>query len=460
MEHFTYRSGRLFCEDVAADSLASAYGTPLYVYSKNTLIERLAAIKTAFEEASPIIAFSVKSCSSLGVLNVLAEHGSGFDIVSGGELFRAIKAGGDPRKIVFAGVAKTDEEIRFALENDILMLNVESEAELDNIQNLAARMGTTAPVALRLNPDIDAKTHAKTTTGKLENKFGIDFATASRLVRNIAVQPNLRLLGLDLHLGSPIYSTEPYSQALAKVVDFIREHRSPRAQFEYLNVGGGFGLLYRNQTVPTFQEYADAILPFVKRAGCRLILEPGRSIVGNAAVLLTTVVYLKDNGSKHFTIVDAGMNDLIRPALYDAYHFCWPTVSAKTPPAHLFASPDAAAYFSRESAEMESEHAMRDVDADGLLLTDVVGPICESSDCFARGRRLPLMERGGVLAVFSAGAYGFTMSSNYNSRLRPAEVMVDGATARVIREREALESLIAGERLFTAEANGDPLSEN
>ncbi len=447
MEYFSYQSGKLFCEGVAADDLAERFGTPLYVYSKAELIERFTRVKKAFSAVPTTIAFSVKSCSSLGVLKVLHDQGAGFDIVSGGELFRALKIGADPRKIVFAGVGKTDDEIRQALEEDILMFNVESEAELDNIQNIAANLGMVAPVALRLNPDVDAKAHAKTTTGKKENKFGIDFATASRIVRNIAVQPNIRLIGLDLHLGSPIYSTEPYCEALAKVADFIRDHRSPRAQLESLNVGGGYGLLYREQTVPTFQEYADAIVPWVKKTGCRLIVEPGRSIVGNSAVMLARVLYVKDNGTRHFTIVDAGMNDLIRPAMYDAYHFCWPTRSDKNPPAHLFNSPEASEYFGRESSETESDSARinRDVRSDGLLMTDVVGPICESSDCFAKGRRLPPMMRGQVLAMFSAGAYGFSMSSNYNSRPRGAEVMVDGDRATVIRERETYDSLIAGE---------------
>ncbi len=447
MKHFSYRSGALHCEDVSVDALAEKYGTTLYVYSKATLLDAFHSAQNAFASVSPIIAFSIKSCGNLAVLKVLREAGAGFDIVSGGELYRALQVGADPRKIVFAGVGKRDDEIRFALENDILMFNVESEAELDNIQAIAASMGMVAAVALRLNPDVDAKTMAKTTTGKKENKFGIDLATASRIVRNIADHPNLRLLGLDLHLGSPVFTTAPYSQALEKVADFIRDHRSPRAQFEYINAGGGFGLLYRDQTVPSFQEYADAIVPFVKKAGCKLIIEPGRSIAGNSAILLSRVLYIKDNGYKHFTIVDAGMSDLVRPAMYDAYHFCWPTRSAKNPPANLFNSPEAADYFNRETVEHESGARNRDVSDDGLLMTDVVGPICESSDCFAKDRRLPVMERGQVMAFFSAGAYGFSMASNYNARPRPAEVMVDGSESRLIRERESYESLIAGEHM-------------
>ncbi len=445
MEHFSYRSGQLYCENVAVQKLAEEHGTPLYVYSRATLEERYQALKKAFAELSPLIAFSVKSCSSLGILKVLRDLGAGFDIVSGGELARALHVDADPRKIVFAGVGKNDEEIRSALDNDILMFNVESEAELDNIQNIAADMGMVAPVSLRINPDVDAKTHVKTTTGKKENKFGIDFATASRITRNIAVQPNLRLLGLDVHLGSPVNSGEPYTEALGKIADFIREHRSPRAQFEYLDIGGGFGLLYRDETVPTFQEYADAIAPLVKKTGCKVILEPGRSLVGNAAILVTRVLYVKDNGSRHFTIVDAGMNDLLRPALYDSYHFIWPVRSAKIPPSHLFASPEAQEYCNREAVEMYNAHGKRDINQDGLALTDVVGPICESSDCFAKSRRLPILERGVNLAVFSAGAYGFSMSGNYNSRPRAAEVLVEGDVGRLIRVRESYEDLMDGE---------------
>ena len=447
MEQFGYRSGRLYCEDVAVDDLAARFGTPLYIYSRAALESKYRAVEKAFDDIPTTVCFSIKSCSSIGILKVLRDLGSGFDIVSGGELHRALHVGADPRKIVFAGVGKTDEEIRAALDRDILMFNVESEAELDNIQNIAASAGTVAPVALRLNPDVDARTNVKTTTGRKENKFGIDFATASRIIRNIAVQPNIRLLGVDVHLGSPVDSIAPYAEALDKIADFVREHRSPRAQLEYLNTGGGFGLLYRDQAIPSFQEYADVIVPYVKKAGCKLIVEPGRSIAGNAAILLTRVVYLKDNGHKHFTIVDAGMNDLIRPAMYDSYHFCWPSRSAGEPPAHLFNSPGASAYFAKETLDAETGQNSREVHSDGLIMTDVVGPICESSDCFARRRRLPVMERGQNLAIFSAGAYGFSMASNYNSRPRSAEVLVEGADARVIRERETLDAILSGETM-------------
>ncbi|MDR1535535.1 MAG: diaminopimelate decarboxylase [Planctomycetota bacterium] len=445
MKHFNYREGELFCEGVPARSLAEKYGTPLYVYSRNSFLDAYRDICRAFAKASPLVAFSVKSCSNLAILNILREAGAGFDIVSGGELHRVVKVGADPRKVVFSGVGKSDPEILQALDQDILMFNVESEAELDNLQAMSAGMGTVAPVALRLNPDVDAHTHAKTTTGKKENKFGIDFSVASRIIRNIAEQPNIRLLGLDVHLGSPIYSTLPYRQALAKLTDFIKEHRSPRAHLEYLNIGGGYGLLYRDQAVPSFQEYADAIIPFIGKTGCKLILEPGRSLSGNGAVLLSRVLYTKNNGTRHFTIVDAGMSDLVRPAMYDAYHFCWPTQYARTPPAELFGSPEAKDYLNRETGEDWEAPPSGAVDAEGFRLTDVVGPICESSDCFTRGRRLPVLERGDLISFFSAGAYGFSMSSNYNSRPRPAEVLVNGGESREIRKRETLPELTAGE---------------
>ncbi|MDR0361603.1 MAG: diaminopimelate decarboxylase [Planctomycetota bacterium] len=445
--HFEYRDGELWCEGVSARELAEKYGTPLYVYSRQRLLDAFTDIRDAFSGVQTTICFSIKSCGNLAILKVLRDVGAGFDIVSGGELFRVTAAGGDPRKIVFAGVGKTDEEIARALELDILMLNVESESELDAIQNIAAAMGKVAPVALRLNPDVDGKTHAKTTTGKKENKFGIDLANASRLVRNIAEHPNVRLLGIDAHIGSPINSIAPYRQAVEKIAAFVREHRSPRAVLEYINIGGGFGSVYRNENTPSFAEYASVIIPYVKAAGCKLIVEPGRSIAANSAVLLTRVTYVKDNGFKHFTIIDAGMNDLVRPAMYDSYHFCWPARFDGQPPSPLFDSPDADAYFAREDEEAGANQALRDIDSRGLILTDIVGPICESSDCFAKGRRIPVPERGEIMAVFSAGAYGFTMSGTYNARPRPSEVLTENGVSRVIRERETYADLIRGEIL-------------
>jgi diaminopimelate decarboxylase len=400
----------------------------------------------------------VKSCGTLGVLRVLRDCGAGFDVVSGGELHRALAAGGDPKRIAFAGAGKTEQELRAALEAGIFLFNVESEGELARLNDLAGALGRTAPAALRLNPDVDAGTHRKTTTGRLENKFGVDFATAGRILKNPDACPHVVFTGVDLHLGSPINSTEPYRTALEKVAGFVREHRSPsRAPLEWLDVGGGFGLLYRDQSVPTFADFAAAIVPFARVMGCKLVLEPGRSLVGNAGVLLATVQYVKDNGYKLFAIVDAGMNDLVRPAMYDAYHFVWPTRSEMTPPVRLFSQRetgpgrephatelDMLIYLEQE--EMDEQSAPDGApDHYGRLRMDVVGPICESSDCFAKGRRLPPLARGDRLALFTAGAYGMTMSSNYNARPRPAEALVDGGAARLVRARETYDDLLRGE---------------
>lgn len=443
MRGFSYKNGELHCEGVAVTDLARDHGTPLYLYSKQALVENYREIDAAFSGVDHGVYFSVKSCSSLGVLNVLRQEGSGFDIVSGGELHRVLAVGADPSRIAFAGVGKTDAEIRYALESGIGLFNAESEAELDNIQAIAKALGKTARVGMRLNPDVDALTHAKTTTGKKENKFGIDFPTASRIAKGMAARPNLSLVGVDCHLGSPINSVKPYAEAMEKVAAFVRDHRTPLAPLDTIDIGGGFGLLYRDQETPTFVDFAAVIVPHVKAAGCRLITEPGRSIVGNAGVLLARVLYIKDNGHKLFTIVDAGMNDLVRPAMYGAYHFCWPTKYAGNPPSRLFAGEGADAYLEQEVRDGASR--AEGADSAGFYATDVVGPICESSDAFAHHRRLPLMARGDLLAIFSAGAYSFSMSSHYNSRPLPAEVLVDGQTVKVIRGREDYRTLTANE---------------
>lgn len=428
MSGFFYRNGELFCEETAAADIAQATGTPVYVYSRAAIIERYRAIAQAFNGIKHIICFSVKSCSSLGILAVLRAEGCAFDVVSGGEIFRVLAAGGEANKMVYAGVGKTDVEIRFALEKGILMFNVESDAELANLDRLAGEMKTVAPVALRLNPDVDPRTHRHTTTGKKENKFGLDIKIASQLVSRFADFPHLRLDGVHIHIGSPVNSVEPYAKAVAKAVAFVKKHESRQQPFRYINMGGGFGLVYHHENTPSFAEYAEAIVPPIKKIGRTLILEPGRAIVGNAAVVLTQVQYRKWNGHKTFVIVDAGMNDLIRPALYDAYHRIWP---AKLPP-ELPGDGDIAA-------------VAHGCPRDHLEAVDIVGPVCESADCFAKARLLPRVERGHLLAVFSAGAYGFSMSSNYNSRPRPAEVLVDGSSWRIIRQRETWEDLLRGE---------------
>lgn len=426
LDHFDYKNNRLHCDGVAVDDIAAEAGTPVYIYSRAMLEERYRELADAFSGVETTVCFSVKCCSSLGVLSVLRQCGSGFDVVSGGELFRVIRAGGDPLRAVFAGVGKTDMEIRYALEQGLLMFNVESEEELAAIDHVAKRLGKTAPVALRLNPDVDPKTHRHTTTGKKENKFGIDLERAGRLVANLANYPGIALKGLHVHIGSPVNSTQPYADALDKVLDFLDANKAECGDVEYINCGGGFGLVYKDESVPPFVDYAAVIVPRVKQAGKKLILEPGRSIAGNAGILVGEVQYVKSNGEKFFVILDTAMNDLIRPAFYEAYHLIWPTATAVPP---LRASTSRSVNSKTPTAE--------------LMHADIVGPVCESSDCFAKDRAIPMVKRGEKLALFSAGAYGFTMASTYNSRPRPAEVLVEGDAWRVIRRRETWDDLVA-----------------
>jgi diaminopimelate decarboxylase len=427
MNAFEYRDKTLFCENIKIEDIISEVGTPAYIYSKNAILARYQELKTAFGDVDTLICFSVKSNSNLSICKVLAEAGSGFDVVSGGELFRAIKAGGDPSRIVFAGVGKTDREIRYALKNNILMFNVESPAELDHINSLAGEAGKVAKVALRINPDIDAKTHAKTTTGKKENKFGIDFTEVEELITQSARYSNIDLCGLHVHLGSPIYTVDPYVRALRKIVKLIQKCRDTGLDIEYMNIGGGYCISYTGEDVIRPKDYASKILPIVKEMQCNIIMEPGRFIVGNSGILITGVTYTKETlHGKKFIICDAAMNDLIRPALYDAFHRIWPVnTSIKMP-------------------KVEDPH--KATIKKGMELVDIVGPVCESSDVFAAKRALPKVGEGDLLAIFSAGAYGFSMSSQYNSRPRPCEVLVDGDQYRIIRKRETYEDLVKGEK--------------
>ncbi|MEP9411021.1 MAG: diaminopimelate decarboxylase [Candidatus Brocadia sp.] len=426
MDTFEYRDKTLFCENVKIEDVVSEVGTPAYIYSKGAILARYRELKTAFRDVDTLICFSVKSNSNLSICRILADEGSGFDVVSGGELFRAIKAGGEPSKIVFAGVGKTDREIRYALENDIFMFNVESLAELKHINTIAGETGKMPRVALRINPDIDAKTHAKTTTGKKENKFGIDFTGAERIMKQAASYPNVDLCGLHVHLGSPIYSVDPYVRALRKVVRFVRNCREGGQDIEFMNIGGGYCISYTGEKVIRPKDYAVKILPLVKEMQCNLILEPGRFIVGNSGILVARVIYTKETvHGKKFVVCDAGMNDLIRPALYDAFHRIWPVnTSIKMP---------------------EVENPDKSQSKTGMDFVDIVGPVCESSDIFAAKRALPRVKEGDLLTIFSAGAYGFSMSSSYNSRPRPCEVLVEGDRYRVIRKRETYEDLVRGE---------------
>jgi len=424
MDFFKYRDGELHCEDVPASELAEKFGTPLYVYSKATMLDHLAKIKEAFAAADPVVCYSVKANGNLSVLRALAGAGAGFDVVSGGELFRVLRAGGDASRVVYAGVGKTAKELDEALSAGIMVLNCESAPELDALQAATGRAGARARVALRINPDVTAGGHRHISTGHKETKFGISPEAAAHILRRADAWPDLLFDGVHVHIGSQITSPEPYMAALDRTVAFVKANRSELAPLSYLNSGGGFGVFYRSEDGASgAEEFAAAIVPRVKDAGCRLVLEPGRFIVANAGVLLARIIYVKDSGAKRYYIVNAGMNDLIRPALYEAFHEIWPAESSLLPP-------------SRGGQ----------VAGATLRVADVVGPICESGDFLAVGRALPEMAAGELVAVFTAGAYGFSMSSNYNSRPRPAEVLVEGKKASLARKRETYESLVAGEK--------------
>ena len=424
MDHFEYRDRELYCEDIPIRKLAEKYGTPLFVYSSATLLHHLKAIQTAFAAASPVICYSVKTNGNIHIAKLMAEHGSGFDVTSGGELYRALQAGATGDKIVFAGVGKTDPEIKEALANDILFFNVESEEELHNLGAVAKSVGKVARATLRVNPDLPPKTHAKTDTSVKGVKFGLDIDTVVEVAQGVVGHPNLRLVGLHMHLGSPILSAEPYRLGIEKGLKLIEAFRKQGHPITYLNMGGGFGINYRKQEALPASAFADVIVPGVQAAGCQLVLEPGRFIVGNAGILVSRVVFTKETGGTRYIIQDAAMNDLIRPTLYDSFHRIWPV----QPAAGLPAPP----------ADYEA-------DIPDTVTQSVVGPVCESGDFLAKNRALPVMKRGDLLATFSAGAYGMAMSSNYNARCRAAEVLVTGGTARLIRRRETYADLVAAE---------------
>ena len=430
MDYFTYRRGELWAEDVSVQSLAEKHGTPLYIYSAKTIVEHFRKLKEAFAglPQPPTICYSIKANSNLSILKLMKDEGSGFDVVSGGELFRALKVGADPKKIAFAGVGKTDEEILFALEKGILMFNVESEAELENIDRLAGQAQRKASVALRINPDVDPQTHTYISTGKKENKFGVDLIRAKKIFERARSLKNAELRGLHFHIGSQITKIDPYVETLNRIAAFLPEVREAGATVDWLDIGGGFGIWYKDKLARPAGEIAAAMVPLLKKLGCKVILEPGRFIVGNAGILVTRVLYVKESGDKKFVICDAGMNDLIRPTLYSAYHRIWPV---KTDPGH--------------SGEPPDEERWKGPSA----VTDVVGPICESGDFFAKDRNLPPLKRGDLVCVFSAGAYGFAMASNYNSHPRPCEVMTAGKTAEVVTERESMEDLLRHERIVS-----------
>jgi diaminopimelate decarboxylase len=412
MHDFHYQGGELFCENVPIQKIAEEVGTPCYIYSHRTLIRHFQAFDQAFQAIPHIVAFAMKSNSNLTVLRLLAKEGSGADIVSGGELFRALHAGIPPNKIVFAGVGKSKEEIRYALESEILMFNVESPGELQKINEVAGAMGLRARVALRINPDIDPQTHPYISTGLKKSKFGIE---ADRALEEFDAAGNLshiEVVGVHSHIGSQLTQVTPFVDALKKAIALIQTLQAKDLHIQYLNIGGGLGITYSDETPPHPKELATAISPLLQSLSCQIIMEPGRSIVGNAGILVTKVLYNKDSASKRFVIVDAAMNDLLRPSLYDAHHDIQPVIKNESSIVHT---------------------------------VDVVGPICESGDFLAKARKMAQSQPGDLLAVMSAGAYGFTMSSNYNSRPRVPEVLVKGEDMFEIRKRETYEDLIRGE---------------
>jgi diaminopimelate decarboxylase len=427
MDHFHRRDGHAYAEEVPLAALADAVGTPTFVYSRRTIELHYRRLAEAFAGVDLLLCYSVKGCSNLGVLSILERLGAGFDIVSGGELFRVLKTGADPRKIVFAGVGKRPAEMRAALDAGILMFNVESEPELRLLDEVARSADTCANVALRINPDVDPKTHTYISTGKRESKFGIDLETADRLAKEIPSLAGVRVTGVHAHIGSQITEVGPHVEAMKKALDFAARARAAGNPVDTLNMGGGFGIYYRGGEARPAGEFGQALVPLVKAAGLRLVLEPGRFIVGNAGVLLSRVMYVKTSGDRRFVIADAAMNDLIRPSLYGAHHSIWP---------------EAAPF---EEAEAEAR-------ASECWTADIVGPICETGDFLGKDRRLPPVSNGDLLVVRSAGAYGMVMSSNYNSRPRAAEVLVDGDRWTVVRERETLDDLVRGERLAPADA--------
>jgi len=425
MDYFNYKNGKLFAENVDVETITAEVGTPVYIYSKATFKEHLQKIKEAYSELDTTICYSVKACGNINILKFMADAGSGFDIVSGGELYRVLQAGGEPSKIVYAGVGKTDKEIIEALNAGIGYFNIESEAEMENLIRLAKQQGKQPKAALRVNPDVDPKTHTYTTTGKKETKFGVDIERARKVFADYGKNKAVKLCAIHIHLGSAGKTVEPYAEAIEKALALIDQLRSDGFTIEAVDMGGGYGADYTTAAAPTAADYAAAIVPLLAGKNLKLILEPGASIAANTAILATQVLYLKSSGSKKFVIVDAAMNDLIRPPLYGAFHFIWPTKIDK---------------------KFTPTRRDRDLQLAGTEVVDVVGPVCESADFFAQDRALPPVKRGDFISIFTAGAYGFTMSSNYNARPRPAEVFVDDSKFSIIRKRETYEDLTSLEK--------------
>jgi diaminopimelate decarboxylase len=429
MHLFHYRDGHLYCEDVDLARVATEFGTPTYVYSAGTILDHYTRLDAALAPLNHLICYAVKANSNRAILNLLVGAGAGFDIVSGGELFRVLAAGGDPAKCTFAGVGKSRDEIEYALERGVYSFNVESEAELDSIERMAGAKKMRAPIALRVNPDVDPHTHQYISTGSQENKFGIALNQVRAVYERAARMSNIEIIGVQMHIGSQITEAKPFASAIEKVVPVVRDLKSKYA-IKFFSIGGGMGIIYRHAlgsgsgkwwhdhgepSAFSVGDYAEAIVPPLRDLGIRTLVEPGRFLTGNAGVLLTRVRYIKQTGGKKFAIVDAGMNDLIRPALYQSYHEIVPAKQPKT----------------------ERERKISKI--------DIVGPVCESGDFFALGREMPEVHEGDLLAIMSAGAYGFVMASNYNSRPLPAEALVRGDKFALVRTRQTREDLVRGE---------------
>ncbi|HMK61859.1 MAG TPA: diaminopimelate decarboxylase [Dissulfurispiraceae bacterium] len=413
MHFFEYKKGELYAEDVPVREIAAKYGTPVYIYSSKTLLRHFNAYDNAFDGKSHIICFALKANSNAAIIRLFAKHGCGADVVSGGELYRALKAGIPARKIVYAGVGKTEDEIRYALKNKILMFNVESENELRELNRIAGVMGVKANIALRINPDIDPQTHPYISTGLKKHKFGIPIELALEHYKIAVSLKNISVVGIHKHIGSQLTKLSPFVDALRRILLLINELAKDCIRIDYLDIGGGLGITYLDEEPPEPNDLAKHILPLIKDRDLTLVMEPGRSLVGNAGILVTKTLYLKEGEEKSFVIVDAGMNDLMRPSLYNAYHHIQPVVKTR-------------------------RH---------VIIADIVGPICESGDFLAKDREIRKVKQGELLAVMSAGAYGFSMSSTYNSRPKVAEVMVSGKEFALVRKRESYADLLRGESI-------------
>ncbi|MFH1074914.1 MAG: diaminopimelate decarboxylase [Candidatus Firestonebacteria bacterium] len=412
MHYFNFKKGQLYCENVKVGNIAKKAGTPVYIYSKRTIVEHFRKIDEAFACIDHLICYSLKVNANMEIVKMLQKEGCGADIVSGGELYKALKAGISPDKIVYAGVGKTKEELKSAIKNKIFMFNIESLPEAIRISAVASKLKKNVEIAVRINPDVDAHTHKYITTGKKENKFGLALSRARESFNLIAKLKNLKVSGIHFHIGSQITTVEPYVLTLKKVIALRQELFKDGINISRLNMGGGLGIIYKNETPSTPAFFAEKVLPFLKPLGVKVIMEPGRFIVGNAGILVAEVQYVKKGDEKNYVILDAGMNDLIRPPLYGAFHNI---VAVKK--------------------------------TSGRLKADVVGPICESTDFFGKGRMLPKVKEGDYLAIMSAGAYGFALASNYNARRKPAEVMVEGAKFKIVRRRETFADLLRGENI-------------